>query len=72
MSEEKKKSRNGCAIAFIVGLLLFSWGIPEVIGGRGMKGFFEGISGNIQALIVLGIIALILYFIYKVFLEKNN
>lgn len=65
MSESKKDSKGGCIIILI--LLGISWGIPSLISG---KGFFNGIEENITAGFMLGVIALLAYVVYKLFLEE--
>lgn len=67
MDESGKKSNKayGCiTIAIVIGVL---WGLPSLISGNG---FFNGILSNIQAGIYLGVIALIGYALFKIFIDK--
>lgn len=65
-NQKGKKDYSG-AIAIIL-LLSLAWGLPSLIHGHG---FINGIIGNIKALLVLSVIGIIGYVIYKNFLEKK-
>ncbi len=52
---------------FIAVILAILWGIPSLISG---EGFFHGIKENIVALFYLAGIAITLFIVYKIFLEK--
>lgn len=67
MEESEKKSNNGTGCITIAILVGICWGLPSLISG---KGFFNGIQTNIQAGIYLGVIALIGYALFKIFIDK--
>lgn len=65
MNHDKKKSSfNGTL--FIIALVLISWGIPGLISG---VGFFDEIFASIRALICLLVIAILVFVVYKIFIE---
>jgi hypothetical protein len=63
--ENKENNNLGCIVLVI--FFCFSWGVPSLIRG---DGFFYGIKENILAIISLGILGLLIYGFYKLFLEK--
>jgi tetrahydromethanopterin S-methyltransferase subunit D len=65
MNHDKKKSSfNGTL--FIIALVLISWGIPGLISG---EGFFDEIFDSIRALIYLLVLAILVFVVYKIFIE---
>jgi hypothetical protein len=67
MEKSGKESNKGAGCIAIAILLGISWGLPSLIRGNG---FFNGIQSNIQAGIYLGVIALIGYALFKIFVDK--
>ncbi|MGO2357089.1 hypothetical protein [Mesonia sp.] len=67
MEESEKKSNKGAGCITIPILLGICWGLPSLIRG---KGFLNGIQSNIEAGISLGVIALIGYALFKIFIDK--
>lgn len=67
MKESEKKSNKGVVCITIAILVGIFWGLPSLISG---KGFFNGIQSNIQAGIYLGVIVLIGYALFKIFIHK--
>jgi hypothetical protein len=65
MKNNKKESNFNGALA-IIALILISWGIPSLISG---EGFFDGIFDSIRALIYLLVLALLVFVVYKIFIE---
>lgn len=68
MSKSKENNKNnnlGCfALVIFFG---FSWGISSLIRG---DGFFYGIKENVLAGISLGVLGLLIYGFYKLFIKK--
>jgi hypothetical protein len=68
MSENKEnKNGTGCGCLVLIIIAFTFWGLTSMANGIG---FFNGIAEQIYAAFLLGVIALFIYILYKLFWEK--